>query len=140
MGEHTALPWKHSDFEADFFDRDDMSLYIYGSHDCGGPRIARVQFGLSYGQDIPTETLANAEFIVRACNSHDALLQAARDAEWALEGMVEDEELGDECAALPGFDLCGAKCCEHSGCAVERLARVRAAIAAALSQPTMKGT
>lgn len=59
------------------------------------------------------------------------LLSAAQDAEWALEGIIEDEDLGGECPRIAGFDLCGAKCCEHSGCAIERLSRVRAAIAKA---------
>lgn len=70
---------------------------------------------------------ANARLIAAA----PELLKASQDAEWALEWIVEDEELGDECPKFEGFDLCGAKCCEQSGCAVERLARVRAAIAKA---------
>lgn len=73
------------------------------------------------------ETEANARLIAAAPD----LLEAARDAEWALEGLVEAEDLGDECPRVDSFELCGASCCEQSGCAVDRLARVRAAIAKA---------
>lgn len=70
---------------------------------------------------------ANARLITTA----PELLIAAMDAEWVLDSIVEDEELGDECPRFDGFDLCGARCCEQSGCIVERLARVRAALAKA---------
>ncbi len=35
---------------------------------------------------------ANAEFIVRAVNNHDALVEALRDADDALRGMIYDFE------------------------------------------------
>ena len=42
----------------------------------------------------------NAEFIVRACNSHDALLEAAKHAamEWRLHGQLYDSCLALEAA------------------------------------------
>lgn len=78
----------------------------------------------------------------KACDCREAMfaeiLEVIRDAEWALEGMVEYEDLGDECPRIEGFELCGATCCEHSGCAVERLQNTRALIARATDQGEMK--
>jgi hypothetical protein len=51
------------------------------------PEINRQLFDTEWAE--PDEwdlSLANAEYIVRACNSHDALLAALRIAEWGHRG------------------------------------------------------
>lgn len=103
--------------------------------------LGAMEFG-EHGLTVDVDRAAD-EIIsfVRATEANGALIAAAPellsvalDAEWALESIVEEEELGDECPRFDGFDLCGARCCEQSGCIVEKLTRTRAAIAKALGR------
>ena len=54
-----------------------------------GPKAPDAQSGEWIAKDIRP---ANAEFIVRACNSFDALVEAAKHAvmEWRLHGQLTD--------------------------------------------------
>lgn len=80
---HTPGPW--------FAGQHGLGAWFIGVEvPCKGPctaatRLADVQSG------------ADAEFIVRACNCHDDLLDAAKDAEAVLMGLHDS---GGEAAAL----------------------------------------
>ena len=65
-------------------------------------RIAQTLLWNGSGNE--SEAIANAEFIVRACNSHDALLAAAKAAEAYLQGkrtgkQYEEADLVDQLRA-----------------------------------------
>mgnify|MGYP001558443365 FL=1 len=58
-------------------------LIVYGDENTYAPLIAEIMFdgGYTVGEDtgkLGNHMKANAEFIVRACNSHDELLEAIR--------------------------------------------------------------
>ena len=94
MAEHSALslPW--------FVGAQNDSLYIidgkpakdndYPHHDYGPAAIAKV-----YHHGAPGVAEARAAFIVRACNSHDALLAAAQRAFVLLENIGERVNRGE---------------------------------------------
>jgi hypothetical protein len=98
---------------------------------CGVIQYSDGHPDLSMDEDQLNALVRLVNALPEAADTINELFEAAVDAEWTLEDVVEHEELGEECPRLEGFELCGAECCEHSGCAVERLARVRAAIARA---------
>ncbi|MGZ8432797.1 MAG: hypothetical protein ACXWYM_00435 [Candidatus Binatia bacterium] len=79
--QHTELPWKTNAMEV-FTD--------------AGKSSKRIAFatGKAQGDDNSLEELkANAEFIVRACNSHYELLEALQET-WAHFGdAMSDEEI-----------------------------------------------
>jgi hypothetical protein len=58
------------------------------------------------------------------------LLRAAlTDCEWAIGGYVEHEDL-DASEPCPNEELCAAELCGLSGCLVDRIRNVRAALTA----------
>lgn len=54
---HTPGPWSSTALQPE------GNVWIYGSVGPNRPRIANVEFGLNYGQDVPVETVANAQLI-----------------------------------------------------------------------------
>lgn len=69
MSEHTPTPWY-------FFELDRRP------DGCGYIRVETDNFEISHHGDMGRsreENLANAAFIVKACNSHDALVKALED-------------------------------------------------------------
>lgn len=89
-GKHTPTPWA---VEAG-------TSVIWGpapSHDTRewGASLAeaRVTFSRSYGRTVSREEAdANAEFIVRACNSHDELLEALNLMVSNFAGLLNDDD------------------------------------------------
>ena len=79
---YTELPWKINDNPDD-----DVAINIARED---GDIIANVWRHTFDGKELSCQDIA--EFIVRSVNNHDALLQALRDAEDALKGMVYDFE------------------------------------------------
>ena len=75
---HTELPWYLLDLDP-VVKRQKIVVPF-------GPSTIRVAYidshDIGYGI-CENEYIANAEFIVRACNSHYALLEALKDVEWA---------------------------------------------------------
>lgn len=68
--QHTATPW---------ICRDNL---VFASYGAGNGVLARVEgIGAGSVEQVYEKANANAEFIVKACNSHDELVEA-------LEGMV----------------------------------------------------
>ena len=101
MSEATPSPWK-------FLDREDPMHALICTEDgfCG---IARPIANIYSGQELHKEEMrANANLIVRAVNSHDALLEACkalRDRIEVLQGTgeygIEDKEAWEKgCAAI----------------------------------------
>ena len=82
-GKHTRTPWHTA---GTFYRQRTEVVNIWGP----------APVGMQSGEIIASEvTTANAEFIVRACNSHAALLEAAKEALALLEHwspMVEDHQ------------------------------------------------
>ena len=76
MSGHTSAPWHIQESDSEHF-------CLIGSNGNGGIYIAKVQ---------GPQNRANAKRIVRACNSHDELVELLRDA---LEIM--DEQLSGDC-------------------------------------------
>lgn len=71
--EHTPLPWSCSEN----LERDHR-VWIYGTVGPNKPRIAVAEWGVDMGQDMVATAKANAEFIVRAVNSFDKLVEALK--------------------------------------------------------------
>lgn len=90
MSKHTPLPWKAGELETS-----DGEIYIWT--DAEDKFIASVKDEDDDGQD----TLANAEFIVRACNCHEELLAACKAVAAALDRIQQDGTIvwlhGDDC-------------------------------------------
>jgi hypothetical protein len=87
--QHTAGPWICDDY------------YNPGSSPeirMNGIRIARMcSAAIGKGQtQRQQEQKANAEFIVRACNSHDALLEACKAIKQAIEDTDKDGLIRDD--------------------------------------------
>ena len=72
MSEHTPTPY---DFIPDLASG---NTKIWADREC---------LGIIYQQGYPDSSAENADFIVRACNSHDDLLAALELAEWGTEGL-----------------------------------------------------
>ncbi len=72
-GEHTPGPWANSGADVKSGNPDE---WIYGGQ--YRARIAKVQFGLNYGQDIAAETAANARLIAAAPDLLEALVEMER--------------------------------------------------------------
>ncbi len=103
---HTPLPWTVSDYYeeeagpaiigADGYpiaDVEDTAIMEDWVNALGLPDDHWAEYpGQAYIERPMEEFQANAEFIVRAVNNHEALLQTLRDAEDALKGMVYDFE------------------------------------------------
>ena len=86
MSEHTETPWKISDvILTRIIDEDNNS----------------VAEGLSADYNNPNGR-ANAEFIVKACNMHDELVEACRKARYWLEKFSEDFPIWKE---IPAADI-----------------------------------
>lgn len=63
-------------------------------------RTIRIE-GVAFPGGADPEAVANAEFIVRACNSHEALLESLQEmVKWIEEGDYEDGFLGKARAAI----------------------------------------
>ena len=73
---HTPIPWRVSGCRMRTLSKHDNYLVVHGDEQERSPLIAEV---FTDDERLPVE--ANAEFIVRACNSHDKLLEA-------LEGLT----------------------------------------------------
>ena len=86
MSEHTPLPWVQ---EGHFVRPTTPTL--------GSLFVAETHF-----REDPEETNANAEFIVRACNAHPALVAAARKKVCAWEQCGDCRELRDALRAAEG--------------------------------------
>jgi hypothetical protein len=70
---HTPLPWKYRVRHS--------GVYVDGPHDgLGTPLIAELLYRDGQGAQE-----ANARFIVQAVNSHAALVEALRNAEWVQQ-------------------------------------------------------
>lgn len=92
MSQHTPGPWKIEQLPAP----------VYGSN---GTLVA-AGLGIGVGSEhLATVTgrtktrAANADFIVRACNNHGALLDACRSALESLQWHVEQDANLNNCAA-----------------------------------------
>lgn len=76
---HTALPW-HMELE-NYEDGIDIMLYNKHNND-----LATLHSGYYFTLE---EAKANAEFIVRACNCHEELLEACKLAVSCMAGYEE---------------------------------------------------
>lgn len=72
MSEHTPTPY---DFIPEL---SSGNTKIWADREC---------VGIIYQQGYPDSSAENAEFIVRACNSHNGLLAALEEAEWGTEEL-----------------------------------------------------
>ena len=106
MSKHTAGPW--------FADHLIVSAEVYGHPD----PIAMMAVNGGRGD----EALANAQFIVRACNAHEDLLAA-------LKALVDWQGVEHQAAAGPDGDA--EDCPEDDTCRCPIVAQVNAAIAKA---------
>lgn len=80
MAEHTPTPWTLLNDEG-------MIAVLAGNRDdLKNEVIHWTGFDASY---FPKQAVANAAFIIRACNSHDALVEALREAELQLAYVQE---------------------------------------------------
>lgn len=68
MAEHTPTPW-----QADMFN----AQIVRGKTVIADVRMAMTR---RYGVGLPEELEANVKFIARACNAHDALVEALQEA------------------------------------------------------------
>ena len=80
--QHTPVPW---------------SLEYRRWITSGDVYIARIHDVSKIGE---AEAVANAEFIIRACNSHDALLEALEMALRMMEGESLDEQFDGEAEVI----------------------------------------
>ena len=89
MAEHTPLPW----FAVNIGDDDDPMWSVMAARIAGrpaGPEVARCDAG-----DSPQEMeTANAAFIVKACNCHEALVSALNESREWLRACLELVEHG----------------------------------------------
>ena len=84
---HTALPWRTQEIETHHWQIIDDNV-----RQVGIVRHWPEKDGLNSPRSL-AETAANAEFIVRAVNSHEELLAALRDSEkWMTHSLVELRE------------------------------------------------
>ena len=81
MSEHTSVPWTAHQ----------MSVRTWEIRGPDGLNVCRTYAGtLGTPYAKPDTTIAaNAEFIVRACNSHDELLEACKEALGALAFVTD---------------------------------------------------
>lgn len=75
--------------------------------------------GKNFRNDLP--------FIVKAVNSHEALVEALRDAEYVLTNLAEEEGLGD--GPCDAEELCGKAVCNRCGCVCDKRDNARRALA-----------
>jgi len=83
MTAHTPLPWR---IGGGALNVGRVTILGPDANESGWPCVCAVS-----GDPLGQLPQANAEFIVRACNSHEDLLEAARKAKTALFGMHEEE-------------------------------------------------
>ena len=86
MSDHTPTPWKYEAPQGAF------------GHEVVG--ASRLVCQMSHHPERQDEAVANAAFIVRAVNSHDALVDALRDM--VPVGLADE----DEQSALAGESIC----------------------------------
>ena len=99
MTEATARPWQISSLGASFIEKE------------GGPLIASTI-------DVPGKPYkANAEFIVRACNSHDKLVEALADVAPRFHAMADKLSEGGRHAHK--FEDCNSERCRNYRAALE---------------------
>lgn len=77
----TPLPWEVHEVE------DAGEVISRGFRQVGG-------MGINTGEDVELFSKADAEFIVRACNSHDALVAALKESQTVLGMLVRPETDG----------------------------------------------
>ncbi len=90
MSEHTPTPWEWEKIE-------NAAWSDYGpnlrSVAMGSPKVLSAWGHDAWGVDVND---ANAEFIVRACNSHDELVSALEAALHALDGLIDKGSAMDQ--------------------------------------------
>lgn len=94
---HTPGPWR-SELDNVFGGPNDRSIYVADCAPMGGPVDGR------------PDQVANAAFIVRACNSHYALIEALTEARAALHQHYVDWD-GEPEDAVP-LQIARTKCDE----------------------------
>lgn len=92
MAEHTPLPWElcaaskhHGPYIVGCYGSTICDLYAMSN-----PMAASVRNG---GDSYPiafTDADANAAFIIKACNAHDALVAALEDASAFMQGVMQE--------------------------------------------------
>lgn len=90
---HTALPWRHVDYEI-------LSDVPVHASNPGGTKVPIADLRLAYKGS--AEMAANGDFIVRACNAHGGLVKALTAASHALKSYAHGNastELAAEAAA-----------------------------------------
>lgn len=70
MSKHTPVPWTTWQNEAEGLDR-----HVISAYESEGPFW---QIGVVWAYEGSDEAAANAAFIIRACNAHEDLLEAAK--------------------------------------------------------------
>lgn len=131
---HTPLPWKGSHITKDVHCRDLKIIYSASYEDGENSEPARV-----YG-DTTKQLEANAEFILRACNSHYELLEAFEqmlayiEMRLAHNGALSVNQIMENLAKVQR-EYGSTETCHHLGCSKTTrrvdLVKVRAAIAKA---------
>ena len=96
---HTPVPWKIGFGYADY-----LAIEAYYEEDDAWWSIATIELD-DHGAEPTDEQLANAYFIVTACNTHDTLLAA-------VEAMVQ---------AYPYSDIVDGELCTCATCKAYRL-------------------
>ncbi len=97
---HTPVPWSVRDNE-------NGTLVINATEPDGSPcQPARIN-GNADDEVYGPVTRANAEFIVRACNAHDDLLEACKAIVHAAN--MGDSAMGGVAATLAGFAIAKAE-------------------------------
>lgn len=111
MTQHTKTPW----YVTSINDVDRRNYQVYSIHapiyDAGGRKIdsIRICTELGFPGSVGGDTgQANAAFIVRACNSHDALVKALADITYAIEHGITSATMR-ECEGKPNSLLTQAK-------------------------------
>lgn len=98
----TPGPWAH------YGHHTTGKLWLYGTADYANhPRIALIEEGLNYGQDVPATESANADLITAMRNALPALIAAARETErmWSMHA----EYVRDALAEQARFDAAEAR-------------------------------
>jgi hypothetical protein len=87
MKTHTPLPWK---FYHETFRKEISDMKVTEIQDASGNAIVRWP-GFDGVPQSKKEMLANARFIVTACNNHEALVEACEEMIAALNGTYIDD-------------------------------------------------
>ncbi len=109
---HTDLPWNAFDggiYDSDGFEILEEEAILLNWNSIPGVNHWSDKPGITCKERTLEEVKANAEFIVRACNSHDELLEALKNAKSALHWSLAHLDRKQVITCLEEIDRVFAK-------------------------------